>query len=753
MPTEEKRVSAADIARLAGVKLSAVSNWRRRHPDFPSAIVENGRETFAGIEVSAWLDRRKIAAGDLRPNEKHGMTYGDRFQRRIPTPTPVDTVASQSQSLWRPLDHLRGLGVRRALPLVLTMLWIRFYAPEAWADVRLSALVNGDLNRALERCLRIDEQALSESRRLFDPVHDAGEARALQQVIGAVDRIDPGDMSGNAAFVRLLTDEIITRFAATEGRAGDTLTPNFLVDLVMRLTDPTRDEKIYDPFCRLGEFLTGAAAYIRSTDGGNEAVHPTLCGFASNLDVLTLSRLRLRLHGLPIGELRLAGAPAESNDRRLFDVITTNPPFNVRNWAYEDLVGDEGWPYGPPPSSNANFAWIQHAVARLAPGGRAAIIMANNAASSEHGIEKAIRSSLVEDGAIDALISLPGKLFFSTSIPIMIWILRRAEKNTGEDILFVDASGIGKMVDRTHKKLDENDIRLVSKIFHDRSTASSGSTASRLVPIQEIREKNYNLNPGRYATRTTNKVDIKSTIDSAERLHRDILDQITESNRIRDHANRTMVAVKELVHAPREPGQQARLGDVCDVLAGPSGAALRRTGPRGGVPVIKPKNIGENRLVLDGVDHVDADGAEQLSRYRLLANDIVCTRTGELGRQALITDNQAGWLFGTSCIRLRPTPVLSAHYLLYYIGHPATRDWILRHSGGSAIPTLTTSTLRELPIRVPSRATQDAVEDLLGTLDREIALHHKIERSATSLRDTLLPLVVPVAQDHLSPAD
>jgi hypothetical protein len=195
-------------------------------------------------------------------------------------------------------------------------------------------------------------------------------------------------------------------------------------------------------------------------------------------------------------------------------------------------------------------------------------------------------------------------------------------------------------------------------------------------------------------------------------------------------------------HVP-DDWAQILLGETCDILAGPSGASLHHgvNVPRG-VPMLTPKDIKGNKLVADGVAMVDPALARKLSRYRLAAGDIVCVRTGELARHTLITIEHEGWLFGTGCLRLRPTAAISPRYLTYYLGHPAVREWIKRNATGSAIPSLSTKILSALPVVLPPATTQSAIAGVLEALDAKIVIHDQISRTTAALRDSLLPLLV-----------
>jgi restriction endonuclease S subunit len=201
--------------------------------------------------------------------------------------------------------------------------------------------------------------------------------------------------------------------------------------------------------------------------------------------------------------------------------------------------------------------------------------------------------------------------------------------------------------------------------------------------------------------------------------------------------------VESLIRDVPDDWVEALLGEVCNIHAGPSGSTLRNgMGVSSGVPMITPKDIKGNRLVAGGVAMVEPVTASKLSRYRVIEGDIVCARTGELPRHALIEREHEGWLFGTGCLRLRPHPTIIPPYLNYYLGHPAVREWIQHNATGSAIPSLSAKTLQALPVVIPPAAMQSMIAAVLQALDTKIAIHDQISRTTAALRDSLLPLLV-----------
>jgi restriction endonuclease S subunit len=195
---------------------------------------------------------------------------------------------------------------------------------------------------------------------------------------------------------------------------------------------------------------------------------------------------------------------------------------------------------------------------------------------------------------------------------------------------------------------------------------------------------------------------------------------------------------------PDVPGgwEQTSLAEVCEITAGPSGTVLRAdryTDSVDGIPVVMPKDIGDNVLTDQDLSRIPAEAAASLLRFRLRPGDIVCSRRGSLGRRALVRDENDGWLFGTGCLRVRVRPQTDPRFVSYYLGHPNVRTWLSGNAMGSTIPSISAKVLGDLPLSLPPVETQRAIGELLGSLDARIAANEQLNRGISKLRDALLP--------------
>lgn len=165
---------------------------------------------------------------------------------------------------------------------------------------------------------------------------------------------------------------------------------------------------------------------------------------------------------------------------------------------------------------------------------------------------------------------------------------------------------------------------------------------------------------------------------------------------------------EELVGVLPRGWEYSTLGEECaraggDVQTGPFGSQLHAADyVSRGIPSIMPQNIGDNRVVRDGIAQITVGDAERLKRYRLRPGDIVYSRRGDVERRALIRHAEDGWLCGTGCLRVRfGDGHVSPTYASYYLADRNVRDWIVRHAHGATMPNLNTGILSALPFVLP----------------------------------------------------
>lgn len=300
--------------------------------------------------------------------------------------------------------------------------------------------------------------------------------------------------------------------------------------------------RVYDPCCGSGGMFVQSAEFIAAHatgngNGGRAKGQISIYGQESNYTTWRLCKMNLAIRGI---DGNIAHGDSFHNDQHLdlkADFILANPPFNMSDWRGELLREDKRWKYGVPPANNANFAWVQHFIYHLAPTGTAGFVLANGSMSSNQSGEGEIRKNIIEADLVDCMVALPGQLFYSTQIPVCLWFIARSKKNSrfrdrrGET-LFIDARRLGRMVDRVHRELTDDDIRKIADTYHAWRGDKDCKKEYEDVPgfckaatIEDIRKHGYILTPGRYVGAPPTEDDGEPFEDKMKRLTAELREQ------------------------------------------------------------------------------------------------------------------------------------------------------------------------------------------------------------------------------------
>jgi len=186
------------------------------------------------------------------------------------------------------------------------------------------------------------------------------------------------------------------------------------------------------------------------------------------------------------------------------------------------------------------------------------------------------------------------------------------------------------------------------------------------------------------------------------------------------------------------------LGDVCqrgggNIQTGPFGSQLHASDyVPVGVPSIMPTNIGENRIVEDGIVRITEEDANRLGQHRLRAGDIIYSRRGDVEKRALIREREEGWFCGTGCLKVRlGSGIVDPLFASLFLGHPAIREWIVRHAVGATMPNLNTAIMSAVPFALPPLAEQKAIAAVLGALDDKIELNRRMNATLDAMARAL----------------
>lgn len=343
----------------------------------------------------------------------------------------------------------------------------------------------------------------------------------------------------------------LEKFAKAEGkRGGEFYTPAGVVRVLVEVLEP-HSGRVYDPCCGSGGMFVQAEKFLaaHNMEGSDISVY----GQELNERTWRMAKMNLAIHGLNAnlasrwGDTFARDQHPELTGSNGADFIMANPPFNIKDWARSE--SDPRWKYGVPPAGNANYAWIQHIISKLAPGGSAGVVMANGSMSSNSGGEGEIRAQLVEADLVSCMVALPTQLFRSTGIPVCTWFFAK-DKTAGENgsvdrtgqVLFIDARNLGYMVDRAERALSDEDIAKIANTYHAWRGTSSAVEAGLTyddeagfcysASLAEVKAADYALTPGRYVGAADIEDDGEPIEEKIARLSKELFEQFDESERL-----------------------------------------------------------------------------------------------------------------------------------------------------------------------------------------------------------------------------
>lgn len=300
-----------------------------------------------------------------------------------------------------------------------------------------------------------------------------------------------GDVIGDAY------EFLISQFASEAGKkAGEFYTPHMVSDMMAQIVTISQEDKrlfsVFDPTMGSGSLMLNVRNYLNYPE--NVKYH----GQELNTTTYNLAKMNLILHGVDAEDMELRNGDTLNKDwptdePYTFDSVVMNPPYSAK-WSADDTFLDDSRfnRYGKlAPKSKADFAFLLHGYYHLKETGTMAIVL-------PHGVlfrgaaEGVIRKKLLEDGSIYAVIGMPANLFFGTSIPTTVIILKK--NRTNRDVLFIDASS-DFIKEKNQNKLTQENIEKVVSTYKERKTIEK---YAHLASFEEIKENDFNLNIPRY---------------------------------------------------------------------------------------------------------------------------------------------------------------------------------------------------------------------------------------------------------------
>ena len=483
---------------------------------------------------------------------------------------------SINNALWAACNSFRGIvSVDTYRGLILSMLFLK-YISDIWQDCHGNFEAEYDGNQELSedeiRNVRFSIPFEANFYNLYQHRHEPGNGDRIDRALHSLEEVNSAQLKGdgisvfqylsfnsnelgeenqkNAILCRLLEDFakpdlnlkpsrvgaldvignafefLMKNFAASgERKAGDFYTPPEVSNLLAELLDPQPGDRICDPACGSGSLLLKFGKKVVINHKSKEYA---LYGQEVLGGIWSIAKMNMLLHGevnhkIEWGDtIRNPKLLDKNKDLLLFDVVAASLPFSLNKWGYDEAKHDKYGRFhrGLPPKSKGIYAFILHMLATLKPKtGRMGVVV-------PHGVlfrglsEGRIRKKLIEENLLDAVIGLPAKLFYGTSIPVVILVFKMAK--TDNSVLFIDTSREFKAGKYQNVLSDEN----ITNILVTYRNRASRVQYAYLSSMEEIKENDYNLNIPLYVDFFEEKQNIDLMTELAER--KGLMVQLTE---------------------------------------------------------------------------------------------------------------------------------------------------------------------------------------------------------------------------------
>ena len=476
-----------------------------------------------GFEKQIW-NAACVLRGNMDASEYKGVVLGliflkyisDRFEEKY------NELVADGDGFEEDRDEYTSEGI------------FFVHAGARWSDVSAKAH-DPEIGQVIDDAMRAIEK---ENARLKDilPKNFARpelDKRRLGEVVDLFTNIKMIEHGSEKDILGRTYEYCLSMFAEQEGkRGGEFFTPSCVVRTLVEVLQPFKG-RVYDPCCGSGGMFVQSAKFVENHSGNINDI--SIYGQDSNPTTWKLAQMNLAIRGIEpdLGKYAADTFLDDQHPTMRADYIMANPPFNLSNWGAEQLKDDVRWQYGMPPASNANFAWLQHMIYHLAPGGRMGMVLANGSLSSQSGGEGDIRKNIVNADLVDCIIAMPTQLFYTTQIPVSLWFITKRKKQAGKT-LFIDARKMGVMVSRKLRELADEDIKKIADTYNAyvNGTLEDVKGFCAVVDTEKIAEQDYILTPGRYVGVEEQEDDGEPFEEKMVRLTSELSDLFKQSHKL-----------------------------------------------------------------------------------------------------------------------------------------------------------------------------------------------------------------------------
>jgi type I restriction enzyme M protein len=568
--------------------------------------------------------------------------------------------------------------------------------------------------------------------KIFEDLDFANKDRfpneTLQRLINHFSQYNFGNTYISSDLLGDAYEYLIKQFAADAGKkGGEFYTPREVEKVIMGILKPHQKDHIYDPTVGSGGFLLEAYDYLKQKSGEKIAKTLYLYGQEQNLATFAIAKINMFLHGLDSADIRRGDTLAnpqflnQQGNLQTFDIVVANPPYSIKDWEYEAFKTKFGRleGYDAPPDKNADYAFVLHILKSMNQNGRAGVVLPHSVLFRA-GSEGRIRRQILENDLLEAVVSLPEKLFYGTSIPAVILIFNKNKiDNRKNKVLIIDAdkdfSG-----DKNQNTLRIQDIQKIVKTFDNYTDVDN---YARVVDIREISEKNFDLNIRQY-------IDSQEELEviDIEKLHKKILLEEKQSLAIATEVERDVSSLTDsefnsnfLSNWPLLP-----LAELTTLLK--DGTHGTHKNYPNGVPLLSAKDVmgGEVTLNINPRRISEEDFQSIHKKYQIQEGDLLLTIVGTIGRVALVKDYSEKFTIQRSVGILRFPDDCLPEFYFYFFQSTYFQKSLHDRARGLAQVGVYLNELGKIIVPKPPIKDQKRIVDILSVLDKKIAVHAQI---------------------------
>jgi type I restriction enzyme M protein len=580
-------------------------------------------------------------------------------------------VINFEKAVWEGLDVLGSdprintnqmKGIQIALAS-LTLVYIEgvdtFEIPDEfkWSQVTQNGYAIGErlqgAAKETEEIIPFLREALTSAN--FDSIEDS----TLFKFVIALNKYSPPTLEDFGVII----ENLLYRYMDSQGKmGGENISPYSINSLLPKLLD-IHQGSVYDGTAGTGLLLTEGYKYAY-------AEKERLFFYAQDIDenMWAFGRINLFVHGITknhyqLGDTLLAPAYKEGHSLKTFDYVMMNFPFAItwnRKAVEDELMGR--FKYGLPSKSNADMAFISHAIASLNNKGKAALVVPHGVLF-RGGIEGEIRKEFIQSDLIEGVIGLPSNLFSFMAIPVAILLINK-DKPAGrkEKIFFIDAADEFQK-GRGNNQLRSEDIKKIVETFRDGKEIQA---YSRFVNISEIEDGSLSI------PKYFDVDDVESPIGTVT----------VNSKYFMNH-----------------PVPKQDLGDAAEVYRGINMPAKSKQQEIGtAYKVIQLTDIQDGEIQFDTLKTIIIKDSKKAQQYMVRKDDVLISARGTAVKIAVVPDVKEAIILSHNFIGLRPNQHFHSQFLKAYLESPLGQYYLSSFQKGSAVKVISLKEIVELPV-------------------------------------------------------